>query len=236
MRKDYEKKEAAVSPVVGVMLMLVVTIIIAAVVSGFAGGLAGGTQKAPQVSMDVSIKNTGYAASSYILFGVQAVSEPIPTRDLKISTYWSTTNKTAGDGSIITGGSIVTAALNYPNTEYYSYTYHSPLGFGEGVIGNQSTSGSYINQQFGNYTLIPGTAMKNSAAGYTTGGGYGYGYGDQYEYLINSGYWDDGDTDGMIAILGENWNDLRPGDLVDIKIVHIPSGKLILDTTVGVQG
>ena len=32
-------KENAVSPVVGVMLMLVVTIIIAAVVSGFAGGL-----------------------------------------------------------------------------------------------------------------------------------------------------------------------------------------------------
>lgn len=36
-----ERKEDAVSPVVGVMLMLVVTIIIAAVVSGFAGGLAG---------------------------------------------------------------------------------------------------------------------------------------------------------------------------------------------------
>jgi FlaG/FlaF family flagellin (archaellin) len=36
-----EGKEDAVSPVVGVMLMLVVTIIIAAVVSGFAGGLAG---------------------------------------------------------------------------------------------------------------------------------------------------------------------------------------------------
>ena len=39
-------KEDAVSPVVGVMLMLVVTIIIAAVVSGFAGGLAGGTKTA----------------------------------------------------------------------------------------------------------------------------------------------------------------------------------------------
>jgi FlaG/FlaF family flagellin (archaellin) len=45
------KKDEAVSPVVGVMLMLVVTIIIAAVVSGFAGGLAGGTSKAAQVSI-----------------------------------------------------------------------------------------------------------------------------------------------------------------------------------------
>lgn len=45
------KKDEAVSPVVGVMLMLVVTIIIAAVVSGFAGGLSGENQKAPQASI-----------------------------------------------------------------------------------------------------------------------------------------------------------------------------------------
>ena len=41
----------AVSPVVGVMLMLVVTIIIAAVVSAFAGGVAGDKQKTPQASI-----------------------------------------------------------------------------------------------------------------------------------------------------------------------------------------
>ena len=44
-------KEQAVSPVVGVMLMLVVTIIIAAVVSGFAGGLVKSQQKAPQATI-----------------------------------------------------------------------------------------------------------------------------------------------------------------------------------------
>jgi len=48
------KRESAVSPVVGVMLMLVVTIIIAAVVSGFAGGLAGESRKAPQASLGVT--------------------------------------------------------------------------------------------------------------------------------------------------------------------------------------
>lgn len=47
------ENDSAVSPVVGVMLMLVVTIIIAAVVSGFAGGLAGETKKAPQASIMV---------------------------------------------------------------------------------------------------------------------------------------------------------------------------------------
>jgi FlaG/FlaF family flagellin (archaellin) len=45
------KKDDAVSPVVGVMLMLVVTIIIAAVVSAFAGGITGDVQKAPQASV-----------------------------------------------------------------------------------------------------------------------------------------------------------------------------------------
>ncbi|MBN2734077.1 MAG: type IV pilin N-terminal domain-containing protein [Methanomicrobiaceae archaeon] len=44
----------AVSPVVGVMLMLVVTIIIAAVVSAFAGGLTGNQEKTPQVSIEAN--------------------------------------------------------------------------------------------------------------------------------------------------------------------------------------
>lgn len=45
-------KEDAVSPVIGILLMLVVTIIIAAVVSSFASGLTGGQAKAPQASIE----------------------------------------------------------------------------------------------------------------------------------------------------------------------------------------
>lgn len=46
------KNQDAVSPVVGVMLMLVVTILIAAVVSAFAGGMGGTTkEKAPSVTL-----------------------------------------------------------------------------------------------------------------------------------------------------------------------------------------
>ncbi|NMB79057.1 MAG: type IV pilin [Methanomicrobiales archaeon] len=46
-----QSTQEAVSPVVGVMLMLVVTIIIAAVVSAFSGGLSQETTKAPQVTI-----------------------------------------------------------------------------------------------------------------------------------------------------------------------------------------
>jgi len=43
--------DAGVSPVVGVMLMLVVTIVIAAIVSAFAGGLGSAQSKAPQATI-----------------------------------------------------------------------------------------------------------------------------------------------------------------------------------------
>jgi len=67
-------KEDAVSPVIGVMLMLVVTIIIAAVVSAFAGGLASDTSKAPQATLSVTgviegINGTdGFIAENGLLF------------------------------------------------------------------------------------------------------------------------------------------------------------------------
>jgi hypothetical protein len=51
-------KEHAVSPVVGVMLMLVVTIIIAAVVSGFAGGMAKGQTKVPTATIQAQFSTT----------------------------------------------------------------------------------------------------------------------------------------------------------------------------------
>ncbi|MBQ3717840.1 MAG: type IV pilin N-terminal domain-containing protein [Methanomicrobium sp.] len=55
----------AVSPVVGVMLMLVVTIIVAAVVSAFAGGLTESTSKAPQVSLKATYSQTDGLAISH---------------------------------------------------------------------------------------------------------------------------------------------------------------------------
>ena len=50
-----ERKEDAVSPVIGVMLMLVVTIVIAAVVAAFAGGLGGDVEMAPTAALDIDV-------------------------------------------------------------------------------------------------------------------------------------------------------------------------------------
>ena len=240
--KCEKKNEDGVSPVVGVMLMLVVTIIIAAVVSGFAGGLASGTDTAPQLSMDVTIKNTGYATSSYIMFNVLGVSEPISTKNIKITTVWTKTDGTIGGTTVVASGNSFNTNLSASNSDKW---YQSPIGFGEGVTvmdqGRQKTSTKYdFGQYFGNYTLVPGTTMKSSAGyagpapSYT---GYGYGQATQYEYNYDDGtYFPATNIDGMQAVLGDNWNELRPGDLVTVKILHIPSGKLIFESDVGVEG
>jgi flagellin-like protein len=47
-------KDSAVSPVVGVMLMLAVTVMIAAIASAFAGGFSDTTEKSPQSSLRVT--------------------------------------------------------------------------------------------------------------------------------------------------------------------------------------
>lgn len=53
MRRENKTKEDAVSPVIGVMLMLVVTVVIAAVIVGFSTDLAGNTEKTPAALFEV---------------------------------------------------------------------------------------------------------------------------------------------------------------------------------------
>jgi hypothetical protein len=75
-------REAAVSPVVGVMLMLVVTVIIAAVVSSFAGGLANDEAKAPdaQIKFVGPVLTRGFQSLEF----EHAGGDPIDMRDLQI--------------------------------------------------------------------------------------------------------------------------------------------------------
>ena len=51
-------KEDAVSPVIGVMLMLVVTIVIAAVVAAFASGMGADVEATPTAVLGVDLKVT----------------------------------------------------------------------------------------------------------------------------------------------------------------------------------
>jgi len=59
MNTREESRDAAVSPVIGVMLMLVVTIVIAAVVSSFSGGLGTAKDTTPTITFkaDLSVED-----------------------------------------------------------------------------------------------------------------------------------------------------------------------------------
>ena len=275
-----KNSDTAVSPVVGVMLMLVVVIIIAAVVSGFAGSLVGtGNQKAPTLNMDVRIINTGSWSGSGFFATVTAVSEPIPTKDLKIVTSWKTMKRGSGDWDAgdaptlpVSGGSTV-----YPDVQIIQYLgnptesispglHVAPFGSGPGVNGTAGTLGgidtlrdfSGSGQQFGNYTLVPGTTLTATpcgAASFDNLGGSGpggnpsssegYGVGIPYDLTKGLFFYSDEETshpetpskyiDPMTAVLGSQWNSLLWGDTVNVKVIHIPTGKMIFQQDIPVM-
>lgn len=93
---------SAVSPVIGVMLMLVVTIIIAAFVAAFAGGAADSASVAPSASFDVNIlSGQGAAKDQYVMLVKHLGGESIPSGDLQIISYY-----TSSDGKQVLSGAI----------------------------------------------------------------------------------------------------------------------------------
>ena len=234
MKANFKNTEA-VSPVVGVMLMLVVTIIIAAVVSAFAGGMADNQQKAPSGNFECKIINDGTWGGSDFTLKVLAVSEPIPTKDIKITTSWKAADGTSG-GQVITGP--VIGDDTKLNTHYGTKKYHSPLGYGAHIDG-WVNSGTYpVTQYYGNYTLIAGTTMHNSPNGgmSLSSGGYGVDPTKRYEYTDGTSCVFADDVDGIQAILGKEWYHLRVGDTVNVKMTHIPTGAVIFEKDVAVEG
>jgi len=231
MRREYEKDDA-VSPVVGVMLMLVVTVIIAAVVSGFAGSLIGNAEKPPSLTADVMIKNDGTWGGSYFDIIIQGVSDPIPTRDLKLITSWRKAD--AAGGAEVVGPS-PPAEANYVY-EGGARVSHAPYGFGPGVSDYGFAGTFQPEQSWGNFSLMAGTRVHNSPYGWNAAyGGYGVSFDTRYEYTVGSVWLGGADRDALMAVLGEEWYKLRAGDVVNVKIVHVPTGMTLLSKDVGVE-
>jgi len=237
-RRTRKNGEDGVSPVVGVMLMLVVMIIIAAVVSGFAGSLVSGKEKSPSISMDVTIKNAGSFSNSYFEAKVLSLSEPIPTSNLKLVTTWAkdgTTHVT----SVVPGDSVCNWSIKLQNAD--RLLKGSPWGYGPGVNSMNSGIPSELDQEFGNYTLYGGTLMyalpEGQQGGYIDAGSKGsQGYGIETSFTYtNMTFAAQSQTDGMQTVLGEGWQALRTGDIVNVKLVHTPSGSTIFNKNVVVS-
>lgn len=248
-RRTRKNGDAGVSPVVGVMLMLVVTIIIAAVVSGFAGGLVKGKDKAPTISLDAAIVNGGSYGNTYFSLTVTGISQQVPTKDLKLVTTWAKNGTTT-----------VTTTVAGGNATYWvtkcgdKLTKNAPWGYGAGISGGSDNENvgcpGTASQEWGNYSLISGTQIYAYPAGQTGGfierpinsGSTVAGYGTNGLYAYNIWTYNPSSTDGlnsgvdgMQAILGNGWEALRTGDTVNVRLIYIPTGATIFDKNVVVS-
>ncbi|MDO8872056.1 MAG: type IV pilin N-terminal domain-containing protein [Methanoregula sp.] len=236
MKHTVEKREDAVSPVVGVMLMLVVVIIIAAVVSAFAGGLATKEQKAPVAILDVdinSLENAGdmppWGDGYYVpTMTIRHVSgDPLQTKDLKIITYFQ--NRTGSKAIGMLQGEQAVAGndawISYTSSQYIGVFFiNDPKRFGTGAV--QDTKGK--DNWFGNASAVLQTGdILTSPAQFC--GNYNDDTGPTQPHV----------NTGMNYLFGFNVSDpangFRPGASADVKIVHIPSGKYIYDEKVVLQ-
>ena len=224
---EAKERESAVSPVVGVMLMLVVTIIIAATVSAFAGGLVGTSDKAPQAALDIKINTKlvdyGTIGMEPTLAITHLGGDPIDTSRVKIITTW--TNRTLN-----TPNYRETTALPYSETpqaynayggyvnlsltsanvqDLYATKYQEPYLL---IAGN--LPGYNPDMWFGNFILHPGDVMKAQgslstvSAYYATESCY-----DEYSVI----------KDAML---------LSSRDVVNVKLIDIPTGQIIFEKDV----
>lgn len=208
---EAKERESAVSPVVGVMLMLVVTIIIAATVSAFAGGLVGTSDKAPQAAFDVKILVKYGQYDDNFMTITHLGGDPIDTARTKIITSW--TNKTTKDPYYSETAALPFSKtpqnngqidVNFTLTDANYNTTYSKYQEPYFVIPN-TLPGGEVSIWYGNFILHPGDVMQaqGSLASYNT-------YGKEHAVI-------------------KNVEQLSGKDVVNVKLVDIPTGQIIYD-------
>ncbi|HNX16946.1 MAG TPA: type IV pilin N-terminal domain-containing protein [Methanoregula sp.] len=221
-------RESAVSPVVGVMLMLAVTIMIAAIVSATAGSFTE-TQKTPSAILDVSI----YSAKQYDGFSAPAITirhisgNVLQTKDLRIVTYYSVPNGNTSKGSLL--GETTVTLNDGRRCGALFITDQNRFGTTDTVLLSSAGTGGSASW-FGNASAVfkPGDILVTPA-----------------QYCNNE------DTDAKNTNLHRNpgmeklfpnvkfirgtstdTDEFTPGGVVNVKIIHIPSGRMIFDKDV----
>ena len=240
MTKTLIKNDEAVSPVVGVMLMLVVTIIIAAVVSGFAGGLAGGAQTAPQASIGIST-GYGYDTSGIDIdrnnfdFSFEHLGgDPIPTKDIEIITYLTLPNGTVVQHKQSANSQYMLTATPDASTIRYA---RLPFLFDRQIANTTGINAIYKTEAqigtddpsiawFGEYVFKTGQIARTyKKAGTAALLGL---VNEENLFPYNQEAYE-----SACILLDEC---IQAGCPVDIKWLHVPSGKYILDKSIVLQG
>lgn len=198
-------KDDGVSPVVGVMLMLVVTIIIAALVSSFASGLGTADEAPPSVSLKVSLYGGDLEKTAVV---ENLAGESLRTADLQIITSYTVPEKRLGTtladaGKVIMhtiDGQLEPIDANDINVDADGYPFlHQVTNNADNLTTRTA------NNKFGEMILSPGSSM----------------YFD-LDYFVGFNT-----TTGRTRYAFET----EKSEL-HVSIVHIPSGKLLYDKDV----
>jgi len=228
------RSESAVSPVIGVMLMLVVTVLLAAAVSSFTGALQA-QKPAPTANFDVKIVKNETTSMGYKCTYMQITEvsgDRIPTKDLEIITYNPDAygpHKTM----VVKPNSMNTHFLFYGHwingtSPYYNHVVKKDgyiYLFGEVLYANWT----YYKTgdppfDFGNYTITPGVTMTADW----------YSNYPQAPWNKN-GYYSGANVTGFCACIADGWN-VTPGHYITVKIVYTPTHTVIWEKKVLVEG
>lgn len=216
------RTEDAVSPVVGVMLMLAITVMIAAIVSAAAGGLSSTEKKAPNAIIEVGI----YAAKEYGGCTIPSMTvkhisgNVLQTKDLQIITYYRAPSGQTVKGSL-SGQDAVTGDddwAGFSSSEYAGVLFLNDIDRFDEItkISDtiQDTDKGFANW-FGNAsaTFHPGDILVTPAQFCEAADQHNPGM----EYLFP----------GI-----DLKKDFRAGSVVTVKIIHTPSGQIIYDKDV----
>ncbi len=219
-QKNKRPKEDAVSPVVGVMLMLVVTIIIAAIVGSLATGLGATTAAAPVASYEFTIsagdtaKSTdGYPIELRVLGG-----DSIPSKDLQIVTTY-TIPETSRGTVLANAGRTIRHTLDGSLSPYKEGTTTKDTA----IELHTDAAGYPFTPQVNGYTdtLFPQTNDFQQTAHFGT-----------CTFEPTTTYYFRYPTLFLGFDMSDSQYGFGEGSVIHITVIHTPSGKAVFDKDV----
>ena len=227
---NLKKSDDAISPVIGVMLMLVITVVIAAVITVFATGTVADTEPAPTVVLDVEIFDYYQAldSSGGPDFHITHIAgDAVDTKDLEIrlswenngksyfSTYSADSFKEDHSGGVDGGGGDLRMQPMYVKTPVTD------------DMRKEYGTGSFYDYYFGDVILESG--MRLTATADHLIDNQENTQSDYMDIIFNNG--ETGGLDSTYGIMAEMPKDTA----VQVTILHVPSNKAIYDKEVVVQ-
>lgn len=125
------RSDEAVSPVIGVLLMLTLTLIVAAVVNSFAGGLMDTKEKAPVLTLQCS-----YSLSDKQILINHVSGDPLPTNGVRV---FFQPSRTFGDDNLTNIREIDKILIEdprYPDLNWANGIHSLKVGETHGIFGD----------------------------------------------------------------------------------------------------